>query len=53
MFEILLKKFINTKNLAGDISKNKWSVTREMKISNEEELEYAISLIKQAYDYQR
>lgn len=46
------KTFIDPKNLAKDISKNKWSVTREMKISNEEELEYSIQLIKQAYDYQ-
>lgn len=44
--------FTDPKTLAKDISNRKWSVTREMKISKEEELEYAISLIKQAYDYQ-
>lgn len=35
-----------------DISSRGWSVTKEMKISHEEELEYAMGLIKQAYDYQ-
>jgi len=44
--------FKDPKNLAKDISNRKWSVTREMKISNEKELEYSLSLIKQAYDYQ-
>jgi predicted transport protein len=44
--------FQDTKKLTKDISSRKWSVTREMKISNKEELDYAMSLIKQAYDYQ-
>lgn len=45
--------FTDPKTLAKDISNREWSVTREMKISNEEELEYSIHLIKQAYDYQQ
>ncbi len=44
--------FTDPKNLAKDISSRKWSTTREMKISNKDELGYAMSLIKQAYDYQ-
>ena len=46
------KTFKDPKRLTKDISSRKWSVTREMKIINVEELEYAMSLIKQAYEYQ-
>lgn len=46
------KTFKDPKKLAKDISERGWSVKREMKIKNMEELKYAISLIKQAHDYQ-
>ena len=46
------KKFSDPKNLTKDISSRKWSVTKEMKINAAEELEYALPLIKQAYEYQ-
>ena len=46
------KAFKDPKKLAKDISHRNWSVTREMKIRNTEELKYALSLIKQAYNYQ-
>jgi len=45
-------KFKDPKGITKDISSRKWTVTREMKIKNINEIDYAISLIKQAYDYQ-
>lgn len=46
------KTFKDPKKLAKDIAHRKWSVTREMKIKNIEELKYAMTLIKQAYEDQ-
>lgn len=46
------KIFKDPKNLAKDISNRKWSVTREMKISDLYQLTYSLGLIKQAYEYQ-
>ena len=46
------KIFKDPKKLAKDISHRNWSVTREMKIKNMTDLNYALSLIKQAYEYQ-
>ena len=43
------KTFKDPKRLAKDISNRGFTVTREMKIDNMEKLDYAISLIKQAY----
>lgn len=47
------KTFKDPKKLARDISSRKWTVTREMKIKNSEELNYAMSLIQQAYQAQQ
>jgi len=41
--------FKDPKNLAKDISNRGWTTTREMKIKNMDELNYALDLIKQAY----
>jgi len=46
------KTFKDQKTLSKDISKRKWSVNKEMKIKNIDELKYALGLIKQAYNYQ-
>ena len=46
------KEFKDPKNLAKDISNRQWTVTREMKIKDIDELKYAIGLIKQAYKNQ-
>jgi len=45
--------FKDPKGVTKDISERKWSVTREMKVRNVDELNYAIPLIKQAYEYQQ
>jgi len=47
------KNFTDPQKLAKDISHLKFSVTREIKISNEEELKYALTLVKQAYNFQK
>jgi len=44
--------FSDPKNLTKDISDRKWSVTREFKIEEMDEIPYVIELIKQAYEYQ-
>lgn len=46
------KSFKDPKKFSKDIAHRKWSVTREMKIKNMEELKYAMTLIKQAYEDQ-
>jgi predicted transport protein len=46
------EKFNDKKNLAKDISSRKWSVTREFKIQDVKQIDYAVSLIKQAYEFQ-
>lgn len=46
------KIFKDPGKLTKDISSRKWTVTREMKIKNIDNLNYAISLIKQAYEAQ-
>lgn len=46
-------EFNDPKKLAKDISNRGWTTTREMKISNAEDLPYAIGLIKQAYKDQK
>ena len=46
------KKFKDPKKIAKDISNRKWSTTREMRIHNSKEIKYALTLIRQAYDYQ-
>lgn len=46
------KIFKDSKHLTKDISSRGWSVKREIKVENMEKLKYAISLIKQAYNYQ-
>ncbi len=45
-------KFKDPKGLTKDISNRGWTVTRAMKIGNESELKYALSLIRQAYKNQ-
>lgn len=47
------RKFLDPKKRAKDIASRKWSQTREMKIENEEDINYAVGLVKQAYDYQK
>lgn len=47
------KTFKDPKKLAKDITSRKWTVTREMQIKNMDELNYALTLIKQAYDHQK
>ncbi|MCX6724010.1 MAG: DUF5655 domain-containing protein [Candidatus Staskawiczbacteria bacterium] len=46
------KTFKDPKKLAKDISSRKWTTTREMKIDSMDKLNYAITLIKQAYEAQ-
>lgn len=46
-------KFNDPKGLAKDISNRNWTVTREMKIDNIDNLNYAVGLIKQAYQTQK
>lgn len=46
------KSFNDYKKLSKDISNRNWTVTREMKIDNSETLNYALDLIRQAYEYQ-
>ena len=46
------KTFKDPKKLAKDISNRGWTVSREMKIDSIDKLNYAISLIKQAYENQ-
>lgn len=46
------KTFKDPKKLAKDISNRGFTVTREMKIDSIDKLNYAISLIKQAYEAQ-
>lgn len=46
------KIFKDPKKLANDISSRKWTVTREMKIDSMDKLNYALTLIKQAYEAQ-
>jgi len=46
------KTFKDPQKLAKDISNREWTVTREMKIKNMDELIYALNLIKQAYQTQ-
>jgi len=46
------KTFKDPKKLANDISNRKWTVTREMKIDSMDKLNYALTLIKQAYETQ-
>jgi|TARA_B100002003_G_scaffold167001_1_gene155091 predicted transport protein len=46
------KTFKDPKKLAKDISNRGFTVTREMKIDNMDKLDYAIILIKQAYEAQ-
>ncbi|PKN01250.1 MAG: hypothetical protein CVU77_06095 [Elusimicrobia bacterium HGW-Elusimicrobia-1] len=46
------RTFKDQKKFAKDISKRGWTVTREMKINNMDKLNYALDLIKQAYDTQ-
>lgn len=43
------KSFKDPKKLTKDISSRGWTVSREMKIKNMDELNYSLSLIKQAY----
>ena len=45
-------RFKDSKKLTKDISHRKWTVTREMKVKDMDELEYALGLIKQAYEAQ-
>ncbi len=47
------KTFKDPKKLTKDISHNGWSVSRKAKLNNKAEVDYAISLIKQAYEYQK
>ena len=46
------KTFKDPKKLAKDISNRGWTVSREMKIDSMDKLNYAISLIRQAYENQ-
>ena len=46
------KTFKDPKHLAKDISDRGWTVLREMKIDSMDKLNYALSLIKQAYQTQ-
>ena len=45
-------KFRDPKNITKDISNRGWTTTREFKIESKDEIEYAMNLIKQAYNNQ-
>jgi predicted transport protein len=46
-------KFKDPQKMAKDISNRNWTVTREVRLSNSEEMPYILSLIKQAYESQK